>query len=154
MARSSNTVPYSCTSTFCCVRLKTLIQKALQRVTVSTAAHTSQGPNFCRHLDEYDKLKRNGFSIHGCIDGFSRKIIWLKVQRSKNPRIPKYVYFLHAVKIVNGCSVRVYTDMGAENGIVDAMQAYTYVQRQLMNMLVSNKKIECFWSLFRKQRSR
>ena len=39
--------------------------------------HQSPGPNFCWHIDGYDKLKRFGFPIHGCIDGFSRKLIWL-----------------------------------------------------------------------------
>lgn len=34
----------------------------------------SPGPNFCWHIDGYDKLKPYGFPIHGCIDGFSRKL--------------------------------------------------------------------------------
>jgi hypothetical protein len=37
------------------------------------------GPNHLCHLDGYYKLKSYGIPIHGCIDGFSRKIIWLKV---------------------------------------------------------------------------
>ena len=37
------------------------------------------GPNYVWHIDGHDKLKPYGFSIHGCIDGFSRKIIWLEV---------------------------------------------------------------------------
>ena len=28
-----------------------------------------QGPDFCWHIDGYDKLKPYGFAIHGCIDG-------------------------------------------------------------------------------------
>ena len=46
--------------------------------------YVSMGPNYCWHIDGYDKLKRYGFPIHGCIDGWSRKIIWLKVSRSNN----------------------------------------------------------------------
>ena len=34
--------------------------------------YASQGPNFCWHIDGYDKLKPFGFAIHGDIDGFSR----------------------------------------------------------------------------------
>jgi hypothetical protein len=30
-------------------------------------------PNFVIHVDEYDKLKPFGISIHAAIDGFSRK---------------------------------------------------------------------------------
>ena len=28
-----------------------------------------QGPNWCWHIDGYDKLKAFGFPIHACIDG-------------------------------------------------------------------------------------
>ena len=41
----------------------------------------SPGPNHSWHIDGYDKLKPYGFPIHGCVDGFSRRIIWLKVAR-------------------------------------------------------------------------
>jgi len=48
---------------------------------------------FCWHIDGYDKLKAFGFSIHGCVDGFNRRILWLEVQRSnKNPRKAARVY--------------------------------------------------------------
>ena len=30
-------------------------------------------------MDGFDKLKPYGFPIHGCIDGFSRKLLWLEV---------------------------------------------------------------------------
>ena len=41
-------------------------------------SYANPGPNFRWHIDGYDKLKPHGFPIHGAIDGFSRKIIWLK----------------------------------------------------------------------------
>lgn len=44
----------------------------------------SKGPNFLWHADGYDKLKPYGFGISGCIDGYSRKIIWLKVGQTNN----------------------------------------------------------------------
>ena len=28
-----------------------------------------QGPNYCWHVDSYDKFKPFGFAIHGCVDG-------------------------------------------------------------------------------------
>ena len=37
--------------------------------------HRCPGPNFTWHIDGYDKLKPFDFCIHGCVDGFSRKII-------------------------------------------------------------------------------
>ncbi|EDO46933.1 predicted protein [Nematostella vectensis] len=44
----------------------------------------AKGANFIWHLDGYDKLKPYGFCIHGCIDGYSRRIMWLEVGRNKN----------------------------------------------------------------------
>ena len=47
------------------------------------------GPNYCWHTDGYDKLKPYGFPIYGCIDGWSRKIIWVRVaQSNNNPLVP------------------------------------------------------------------
>ena len=40
--------------------------------------YLSKGSNFVWHMDSYDKLKPYGICINGCIDGFSRKIIWLE----------------------------------------------------------------------------
>ena len=37
----------------------------------------SAGPNYSWHIDGHDKLKPFGFSLHRCIDGFSRRLIWL-----------------------------------------------------------------------------
>ena len=36
--------------------------------------YVSEGINSCWHTDGYDKLKPFGFPIHGCIDGYSRRI--------------------------------------------------------------------------------
>ena len=36
------------------------------------------------HVDGNDKIKPYGFPINACIDGFARKVIWLKVARSNN----------------------------------------------------------------------
>ena len=41
--------------------------------------YTSPGPNAVWHADGYDKLKPYGFPIYGCINGFSRKVLWLRV---------------------------------------------------------------------------
>ena len=37
--------------------------------------YCTPGPNFLWHLDDWDKLKPYGFCVHGCIDGFSRRIL-------------------------------------------------------------------------------
>ena len=51
-------------------------------------AYLNPGPNFCWHIDGYDKLKSYGFFHTWSIDGISRCILWLKVTKSNNdPRI-------------------------------------------------------------------
>ena len=114
------------------------------------------------HAGGYDKLKPFGFSIHGCIDGFSRRILWLEVQRSnKNPRLIAR-YFLKCVKGGHGCPVRVYTDRGTENGVLAAMQCYLRAKgvdeysgwkAHKYVKSTSNQRIEGYWSHFRRQRS-
>lgn len=42
------------------------------------------GPNYCWHVDGYDKLKPSGFAIHGFMDGFFRKCLWLNVPLTNN----------------------------------------------------------------------
>ena len=44
----------------------------------------SVGPNYLWHMDRYDQIKPYGFEIHDAIDGFSRKILWLRVSSSNN----------------------------------------------------------------------
>ena len=39
--------------------------------------YTNPGPNFLSLIDGWDKLAPFGFYIHGAIDGFSRRILWL-----------------------------------------------------------------------------
>jgi len=63
--------------------------------------YLSLGPNFCWHMDGYDKLKPYGFPIHGCIDGYSRKILWLKfVSSNNNPFIVAQCSYLFLKEIL------------------------------------------------------
>ena len=41
-------------------------------------------PDYTWHVNSYDKLKPYGFCINGCIDGFSRRIIWMEVYTSNS----------------------------------------------------------------------
>ena len=112
------------------------------------------GPNYCWHTDGYDKLKPYGFPIHGCIDGWSRKIIWLHVARSNNkPEIPA-AFFLKSVQEY-GCPVKLRSDCGTENGIMAAMQCQfrSEAHAHFYGTSPANQRIECWWSQFRKNRS-
>ena len=75
--------------------------------------HIRPGPNLSWHVDGYDKLKPFGLSVHGCIDGFSRRLLWLQVQRSnKNPRVIANC-FLEYVNATLGCPVLPLTNIEA-----------------------------------------
>nr|XP_022310849.1 uncharacterized protein LOC111116138 [Crassostrea virginica] len=85
---------------------------------------SSPGPNFVWHIDGYDKLKPYGIAISGCIDGFSRNILWLEAGTSNND--PKVIanYFIKTVKNKGGCPKRVRTDLGTENVHIECMQKF------------------------------
>lgn len=114
------------------------------------------------HFIGYDKLKPYGFPIHGCICGFSRKIIWLELVKSNNdPRIPANL-FLDAVTSLKGCPMLVRTDCGTENGIIAAMQsffraggddAFAGEKAHIYGSSHSNQRIEAWWSFLRRNRS-
>jgi len=112
------------------------------------------GPNYCWHTDGYDKLKPYGFPIHGCIDGWSRKIIWLHLARSNNtPEIPAAFYLQSVEKY--GCPVKLRSDCGTENGIMAAMQCEfrCCVDAHFYGTSPANQRIEAWWSYFRRNRS-
>ena len=53
----------------------------------------SKGPNYMWPIESCDKLKSFGFAIHGCLEGYSRKTIWLKALPSNNdPKIIADIY--------------------------------------------------------------
>ena len=84
--------------------------------------YLNPGPNFTWHADGYDKLKQFGFPIHGCIDGFSRRIMWLEIVRSNNdPRVVGGL-FLDCVISLNGRPTVLRTDKGTENGLMASAQ--------------------------------
>ena len=64
--------------------------------------YKGRGANFIWHIDGYDKLKPFGFSIHGCIDGYSRRIMWLEVGTSNNDPTVIARYFIDCITEVGG----------------------------------------------------
>ena len=58
----------------------------------------AKGPNYIWHLDGYDKLKPFGFCIHGSIDGYSRRLLWLEVGSSNNNPMLVAKYYIDYVK--------------------------------------------------------
>ena len=101
------------------------------------------------------KLKPWGFPIHGAIDGFSRRILWLHVTRSNNSPDNIAKFYLSTVKQLMGCPVELVTDLGTENAIVAAAQSYFRDNSDSHRYVASprNQRIEGWWSFFCKNRS-
>ena len=86
--------------------------------------YRGNGPNFLWHIDGYDKLKPYGFCVHGAIDGYSRRILWLEVAMSNNNPGIIANYFLSCVNQVGGTVRIVRADNGTENTYVAGLQRF------------------------------
>lgn len=122
--------------------------------------YLSKGANFLWHIDSYDKLKPYGICINGCIDGFSRNIIWLEASRTSSDAKLIAGYFMQSVQRLGGCPMRIRGDMGTENAYVALLQQFMRrdgVDRWagegsfLYGKSTANQRIESFWSMLRKQ---
>ena len=76
------------------------------------------------HIDGYDKLKPFSFPIHGAIDGFSWKILWLNICPSNNdPYIISYFY-VNCISDLKCVTRIIRGDRGSVNVAVTVMQRY------------------------------
>ena len=115
-------------------------------------------PNYVWHIDGFDKLKTYGFSIHGCIYGYSKRVIWLEVSASnKCPNLIAY-YYLNAAKNLNGILKIIKADNGTEHPVIEPIHLFLRDLSNEGNVLNSfsivlsrmNQIVEAYWSNFRK----
>ena len=115
--------------------------------------YTNPGRNFAWHTDGYDKLKPYGFPIHGCVDGFSRRVLWLKVSRTNNDPAVVAGFYLHTVENEGGCPVILRTENGTENTLIAGVQSffhhdgqdeYAGTKAHVYGSSHSNQCIECW----------
>ena len=86
--------------------------------------YNARGANYVWHVDDYDRIKPYGFAIHTAIDGYSRKILWLKVlARHDNPKMigTLYLNYFSQSEITPGL---VRSDRGSENVVIAGLQRY------------------------------
>lgn len=123
-------------------------------------SYISKGPNFIWHCDSYDKLKHFGICINGCIDGYSRHIIWMNCYITSSD--PKVIggYFVNAVSSLEGCPLVIRSDRGTENVRVRQFQIFfrrdgnddragerSYIE----GPSTANQRIEYFWNFLRRE---
>jgi hypothetical protein len=120
----------------------------------------AKGPNYIWHVDSYDKLKPYGICINGCIDGFSRKMMWLHAYKTSSD--PKVIggYFLQKTKTIGAVSTVVRADKGTENVLMGQMQRHFRRSGQdalrgeksfMTGKSCHNQRIEYWWSFLRKE---
>lgn len=135
------------------------VQSRLRR-NLKRRRYVSPGPNFVWHVDSYDKLKPYGIAINGCLDGYSRYVVWLEASTTNSD--PKVIasYFMTAVERRKGCPMRLRTDLGTENSYIKTMQmflrrehadAFAGEKSYIAGASTHNQRIEWFWGLLRKQ---
>lgn len=120
--------------------------------------YQNPGPNHTWHLDGHDKLKPFGFSIHGCIDGFSRKLLWLEVAPSnKQPEVIAK-YYLKAIEQF-GLPKTIKADDGTEHSIIEpihltlrSLDGEDAIGSFSITTSPQNQRIESYWSILQRDR--
>lgn len=115
--------------------------------------YANRGPNDAWHYDGYDKLSPYGLSIHGCTDGFSRKIIWLHVAITNRLKRVVLFYFLQSISKLNGLPCMTRSDFGTENIATSTAQiaAYGLDDAHIFGKSTMNTRIEGAWLQLRKR---
>lgn len=127
---------------------------------LSRRRYYANRPNYIWHIDSYDKLKPFGICINGCIDGFSRKIMWLNAYNTSSD--PKVIagYFLERMKKIGASPMIVRADKGTENVVVGQIQRQCRRNGQdpfhgdksfMTGRSVHNQRVEYWWSFLRRE---
>mmetsp|Transcript_2818 Transcript_2818/g.4280 ORF Transcript_2818/g.4280 Transcript_2818/m.4280 type:complete len:357 (-) Transcript_2818:364-1434(-) len=133
-----------------CPRTKGFLAPPTTEVALSARVRYSVSrAMFIWHIDANEKLaKRYGFWIHGCIDGFSRRIIYLKCSMNK---LAATVHGIFRDAVVEfGAPSCIRTDHGGENRdigfMIQALHEFEHSEfRWLTGPSVHNQRIEYLW---------
>ncbi|XP_061170646.1 uncharacterized protein LOC133180064 [Saccostrea echinata] len=136
--------------------------KIRRRRRILRRTYHSIGPNQIWHVVGYDKLKPYGFAIHGCIDGYSRKLMWLQEGPSNNDPAIVASNYVECVQNMKGCPLILQADPGTENITMgalhclfrhDAADDFAGLSSFRVSRSDFNQRIEAWWSLFRRRKS-
>lgn len=102
---------------------------------------------FFRHIDSNHKLIAWRFVFHGCIDGYSRTVIYLEC--CTNNRAYTVLTFFQQGVARFGLPYRVRGDRGGENTEVARYMIHNQGSERgsfIVGRSVHNQRIECFWA--------
>lgn len=69
-------------------------------------------------------IQSYGLPIHACIDGFSRLVIWVKIEKSNNDTRVIEQLFINAIMHIEDCPTLVRTVRGTENTNISSAQCF------------------------------
>ena len=109
------------------------------RNVIRRRVYETKGPFHVFHIDGHDKLKKRGFALHGGIDGFSRKVLWLNVSTTNNDPLVVANYFFTVCKRLDRGNENIYCQ-DIHTFLIKTEDSYRY------GSSVRNQKIEALWS--------
>ncbi|KAL2089875.1 hypothetical protein ACEWY4_014563 [Coilia grayii] len=116
-----------------------------RRRTIRRRIYSVSGPNMLWHIDGNHKLVRWRMVFHGCVDGFSRAIIYLACLNN-NRATSVLELFMEGIQAF-GMPSRIRCDHGMEN---TAVARFTLYNRGLNSVItgrsVHNQRIERLWA--------
>ena len=117
-----------------------------KKETITRKEYETNGPFDVFYIDGNDKLKRFGFAIHGCIDGFSRKLIWLFVSTTNNDPLVVANFYLKAITNLGRAPNTLRMDLGTENVYCEELQVFFNKNNHSFLYAAStrNQRIEAF----------
>jgi hypothetical protein len=118
------------------------------------------GPNFVWSMDGHDKLKPYGIEIYGCIDTYSRYVIWVYIGISNATAVSCFYQFLAAIEAEGKQPRFIRSDRGGETTMLAAAH-YQLQQNEepglefkdcyLYGTSTANQRIESWWNQLGKQ---
>uniref|UniRef100_A0A8C4T7B1 Integrase catalytic domain-containing protein n=1 Tax=Erpetoichthys calabaricus TaxID=27687 RepID=A0A8C4T7B1_ERPCA len=117
-----------------------------RRYAIQRRVYSVPGPNYLWHIDSNHKLIPWRFVFHGCVDGYSRTIVYIEASNN-NSASTVLTFFQEGVRNF-GLPLRVRGDAGSENVLVERymISERGHVGSFIVGRSVHNQRIERLWA--------